>query len=716
VRPLSIGVALAAAIALVAGITKGGVDVLGLAADPTLVSIGAVGLMLALTTFRSSLISPFLRVFSTIFAVEYVVTGLAYVAVEAGWWPPSLAAAAPPASLPTTIAIFGLLVHLISFIPVIRQITRLADPYFETSDQKDLQIGGLGARHVTERRFASGLVVALVVINQFQVAINVRLSFFNRDWFNAIQNKDSAAFWSLLFGVFCFWAAIFVASSLVEYYAESVLKIRWRRWMSERYYGLWLDDGGLYRTALIGHAADNPDQRISEDVRNFINSTYAFSISLLSTVSTLVSFSIILWTIPADFTIPGTDITVPGLPFWVALVFSILGTWLTHLIGKPLVRLEFSQERYEADFRFALARLREYSEQVSLLRGENAEGRILGGRFGSIVSNFYAIVGRTVKLLTFTTTYFQANAVIPYIIVAPYFFLGKITLGQMTQTAGAFSRVESALAFFIARYQSLATYKAVVERLTTFRLAIDEARRLGTKPPRIERPEHSGRDLVLHDLVLCLPDGREIVRVDRLTIEAGTTTLVSGPSGSGKSTLFRAISGIWPYGRGTIERPAGATVMLLPQRPYVPSGTLKTAVTYPAVAGAYGDTAVREALELARLAWLAGEIDSEDNWSQRLSGGEQQRLAISRALLDKPDWLFLDEATSALDEKLEAEIYRMLSEVLPNTTIVSIGHRSTLIALHRQHIEMEPGRAGIFEPTPTIGSTAAPIGRSVKTL
>jgi vitamin B12/bleomycin/antimicrobial peptide transport system ATP-binding/permease protein len=702
VKPLSISVAIAAASALLAGITKGGGDVLGFAADPTLLSIGAVGLMLALTTFRSALISPFLRVFSTIFAVEYVVTELAYVVVWAGWWPPSLSEAAPPASLPTTIAIFGLLVHLISFIPVIRQITRLADPYFMTDDRGDLEIGGFGARHVTERRFASSLVVALVVINQLQVAINIRLSFFNRDWFNAIQNKDSAAFWSLLFGVFCFWAAIAVVSSLVEYYTESVLKIRWRRWMTERYYGLWLDDGSLYRAALVGQAADNPDQRIAEDVRNFLNSTYAYSISLLSTVSTLVSFSIILWTLPVDFNIPQAHITVPGLPFWVALVYSLVGTWLTHLIGKPLVQLEFSRERYEADFRFALARVREYSEQVALLRGEKAERRILGGRFGSIVSNFYAIVGRTVKLLTFTTAYFQANVVIPYLIVAPYFFLGKITLGQMTQTAGAFGRVEAALTFFIARYQSLASYKAVVERLTTFRSAIDEARRLGTKPPRIERTEHFGRDLALRDLVLCLPDGREIVCVDRLTIEAGTTTLVSGPSGSGKSTLFRAISGIWPYGRGTIDRPADATIMLLPQRPYIPSGTLKTAVAYPSVAGAYDDEALRHALELARLASLACEIDGEDNWPQRLSGGEQQRLAIARAILEKPDWLFLDEATSALDEELEAEIYRMLSEVLPNTTIVSIGHRSTLIALHRRHIEMKPGQGGIFEPTPKL--------------
>jgi putative ATP-binding cassette transporter len=589
----------------------------------------------------------------------------------------------------------------------VRQITRLADPYFATNDRGNLEIGGFGTRHVTERRFASLLIVALVLINQLQVGINIRLSFFNRDWFNSIQNKDSVAFWSLLFGVFCFWAAIAVVSSLVEYYTESVLKIRWRRWMSERYYGLWLDDGSLYRAALVGQAADNPDQRIAEDIRNFLNSTYAFSISLLSTVSTLVSFSIILWTIPADFTVPGTDITVPGLPFWVALVSSLVGTWLTHLIGKPLVHLEFSRERYEADFRFALARVREYSEQVALLRGENAERRILGGRFSSIVSNFYAIVGRTVKLLTFTTSYFQANVVIPYLIVAPYFFLGKITLGQMTQTAGAFGRVESALTFFIARYQSLASYKAVVERLTTFGSTLDQARGLGRKPPHIEHTEHLGRDLVLRDLVLCLPDGREIVCADRLTIEAGATTLVSGPSGSGKSTLFRAISRIWPYGWGTIDRPADATIMMLPQRPYVPSGTLKTAVAYPSVAGAYSDKAVREALELARLASLACEIDSEDNWPQRLSGGEQQRLAIARAILDKPDWLFLDEATSALDEKLEVEIYRMLSEVLPNATIVSIGHRSTLIALHRRHIEMQPGQGGIFEPTPRLLQRAA---------
>jgi putative ATP-binding cassette transporter len=707
VKPLSISVGIAAIFAFLAGVTTVGDDTLGLAADTPLLCVGVFGLGLALTTFRSSLISPFLAVFSAIFAVEYIATAAAYGAVRAGWWPANLSEAAPPASLPTTVAIFGLLVYLISFVPVIRQITRLADPYFMTNDRRDAQIG-FSMQQVTERRLGSLLVVVLVVINQLQVAINVRLSFFNRDWFNSIQSKDSAAFWSLLFGVFCFWAAIGVMTSLVEYYAESVLKIRWRRWMTERYCGLWLDDGSLFRTALAGQPADNPDQRIAEDIRNFLNSTYAFSISMLSTVTTLVSFSIILWTIPVDFTVPGTNITVPGLPFWVALAYSVIGTWLTHRIGKPLVQLEFERERYEADFRFSLARVREYSEQVALLRGEFAEKRILGSRFDAIVSNFYGIVGRTVKLLTFTTCYFQANVVIPYLIVAPYFFLGKVTLGQMTQTASAFGRVESALNFFVARYQSLASYKAVVERLTTFGAAIEEARKLGTKPPRIEQSEHTGHDLVLHELVLSLPNGREIVCADRLTFEAGTTTLVSGPSGSGKSTLFRAIAGIWPYGRGAIVRPADAKFMLLPQRPYLPSGTLKTAATYPSVAGAYSDEAVRDALAFARLSSLANEIDREDNWPQRLSGGEQQRLAIARAMLDKPDWLFLDEATSALDEELEADIYRVLIEVLPNTTMISIGHRSTLTAFHRRHVEMLPRQDGLFEARLTIGTRPLP--------
>lgn len=691
-------VAATAAVSLAAAFVKGGGPFLGLPVDGSLLGVAVAGVLMTLALSQARGISTFLRIFLTIFTWEYAVAGLARAAASVGAWPAALSDFTPPASLPTTIAIFGVVVVLIARIPVIRQITDIADPYFETDRTRTLSLGPLGARVVRERALGTWLVVTLVVLNQAQVAINVRLSFFNRDFFNAIQSKDEAAFWSLLIFVFCFWAGIFVISALIEYFLESMLKITWREWLTERYSAKWLSRGGLYRMNLVGEGADNPDQRIAEDVRAFINLTYAYSISVLSTLSNLVSFSIILWTIPANFAIPGTSIVVPGLPFWVALAYAALGTWITHRIGKPLVRLDFQQERYEADFRFSLARLREYAEQVALLRGEPAERQILGNRFSAIVQNYFAIVLRNLKLTTFTQSFFQASVVIPYIIVAPYYFAGQITLGVMTQTAGAFSRVEGALTFFIARYQALASYKAVVDRLSTFGEAIRRARALGAQPPHIVHAANETGDLALEKVTLRLPDGRPIVTVDALALPAGRATLVTGPSGSGKSTLFRAIADIWPYGEGRILAPREARVMLLPQRPYIPSGTLRTAVTYPGLMGSYSDELIVQALEAARLGAFAGQLDVEDSWGQRLSGGEQQRLAVARALLDKPDWIFLDEATSALDERLEAEIYRMLRATLPNATIVSIGHRGTLVELHDARIDMQPGADGVSSP------------------
>ena len=449
--------------------------------------------------------------------------------------------------------------------------------------------------------------------------------------------------------------------------------------------------------------ADNPDQRISEDIKNYVERTYGYSIRLLQQISTLVSFSIILWTIPAEFPIPGTDIVVPGLAFWVAIIYSLFGTWITHKIGKPLVGLEFRQERYEADFRFSLARLREYGEQVALLRGEKAERAILAAHFRELIANFFRIVRRTLRLETFTNFYGQISPFLPYIIVAPFYFAGKLQLGHLQQTASAFGRVEGALSFFVNYYRSLAVYKAEVDRLTTFGEALDRARQLGRTPPRIEHDRAHNNDIVLRGLHLTLPDGREIVRADNLALPHGKATLVTGPSGSGKSTLFRAVAGIWPYGHGIIEFPARpdgeeVRVMLLPQRPYVANGTLKRAASYPSLEDAYTDDTVREALRKARLEQFLDRLHDDDTWGQRLSGGEQQRLAVAHALLAKPDWLFLDEATSALDEKLESEIYSMLETELPQTTIVSIGHRSTLIEMHDARLIMEPDGAGLHIP------------------
>ncbi len=690
-------VAAVSAISLVAGFAKGDAPVLGVFVHGPLLGVALSGALLTLATLRARRISKFLRIFSKVFAVEFAVVSLAFTFATLGAWPAGLEALIPPPSLPVTLAVFGVIVVAISFIPVIAQITTLADPFFEADAIRNVPLGPLGVRRMSESTLGQALVMTLVVLNQLQVGINVRLSFFNRDFFDAIQTRNESAFWYLLLSVFCVWAAIYVVSMLIELYLESVLKITWREWLTERYSANWLTRGGLYRMNLVGEGADNPDQRIAEDVKSFIDLTYSYSVSVLSTLSNLVSFSIILWLIPAVFMLPGTEIAVPGFPFWVAVLYSILGTWITHRIGRPLVSLQFRQERYEADFRFSLARLREYAEQVALLRGEPAERQILGNRFSSIVSNYYAIVVRNMKLITFTQSFFQASAVIPYIIVAPYYFAEKITLGVMTQTAGAFSRVEGALTFFIARYQSLASFKAVVDRLTTFGQAIQRAQALGKAPPHIAYATSEDRNLQLRDLQLRLPNGRRIVDVAHLAIEGGRATLLTGPSGSGKSTLFRAIADIWPYGAGRIEAPIGG-VMLLPQRPYVPSGTLRVAVTYPGLAGAYDDAQIARALTLAQLSGFVDDLDREDNWGQRLSGGEQQRLAIARALLNRPDWLFLDEATSALDEALESQIYRMLRTELQDATIVSIGHRSTLIELHDRRIHMKVREDGAFSP------------------
>jgi putative ATP-binding cassette transporter len=708
---LAVAVAAVAVLAALAGFQSPAGAGFAAYGDPGLYGLALAGAILAFSTFGAIRISSFLRIFSTIFAVEYILTGLAFIAQRKGMWPGALADLQVPLSLPVTIAVFSMIVWSISFIPVIRQITTLADPYFSSDSKRDVAFGPFGVVNMAEGRLGRMLVTLLVVLNQLQVGISVRLSFFNRDWFDAIQKKDEAAFWSLLITVFCFWATIAVMSNLIEYFFEAVLKINWRKWLTQRYADNWLGRGGLYRMALIGDGADNPDQRIADDVRGYIDNTYAYSIQLLSTISNLVSFSIILWTIPAEFAIPGTSIIVPGLPFWVALVYSVLGTWLAHLIGRPLIKLDFMKERFEADFRFTLARLREYSEQVALLRGERSERDRIRNRFGNIVTNYFAIVVRQLKLSTFTHSFFQASVVIPYMIVAPYYFLGKISLGQMSQTAGAFGRVESAMTFFIARYSSLAAFKAIVDRLTSFGAAIEKAANLGEPvrgpdgnvSPHIKATRSENADLTIRDAVLSLPNGREIVRVDDLALKGGKSTLVNGPSGSGKSTMFRAIAGIWPYGRGTIAFPAGEDghpidVMLLPQRPYIAAGTLKRAASYPAVEGDYSDENVRDALIKARLPMLVDQLDVEEAWSQRLSGGEQQRLSIAHALLAKPKWLFLDEATSALDEKLEGELYRMLKEELPGTTIVSIGHRSTLVNLHDDRIELQAGDDGLFRP------------------
>jgi vitamin B12/bleomycin/antimicrobial peptide transport system ATP-binding/permease protein len=578
-------------------------------------------------------------------------------------------------------------------------IWRLAVPYFTTRDIGEARIWPFRYR-AQERWIGLAMLIILIGIVFAQVGMRVRLSYFGRDWFNAIQEKDAGEFWRQLLWVFSPLAAVFVVIAVFNIVLLNYLTIRWRRWMTERTIGDWLSGSAHYRMMLTSSSSDNPDQRIADDIERFTSTILELGLGLLSRVSSLISFTVILWTLSAGFTFPGTSVEVPGFLFWIAALYAILATWLTHLIGRPLISLYFQQQRYEADFRFSLARLREYGEQVALLGGEATEHRNLSARFRSLIGNFLSIVDRRKKVGAFTATYSQANVVVPYIFVAPYFFLDKVTLGVMTQTADAFSSVQESLSYFIESYRQIAEFKSVVDRLTGFQASTNRARALGSAMPHVEVRRGDGPDLGFKGLNVALPKGAgNVVRINDATLRRGESVLVNGPSGAGKSTLFRAVSGIWPFGEGEITVPAGAKVLLLPQRPYVPIGTLRAALTYPAPPDAYPDSEVRSILEAVRLGQFAPRLDEEGHWGQTLSLGEQQRLALGRALLAKPDWLFLDEATSALDEPLEQAMYELLPQRLPGVTIVSIGHRHTLRAFHKRRIELKPSADGVSEPT-----------------
>ncbi len=692
-RNLSAAVAAFAALAVLVGAHRADADIFVLAVASALC---------AYTTWRGAEMSSFMKIFAAIFSTETIVFGLARLLQVEGLWPAALQTYAPPESMAVTVAVFSIVVYAVSRIGVVREMTRIADLYFDSQDRGEGRVWPFPPFAARESAIAIAMIVVLVLINQAQVGISVRLSFFNRDWFNAIQEKNAAEFWRQLLVVFTPWAFFYVGTAVVEFVIQSMLVIRWRRWLTEHYVQRWLGGHTHYGMALAGGEADNPDQRIAEDVNRFISGgeegygIYSYSILLISTVSSLVSFSFVLWELSGNYPLPGTNIYIPGFLFWVVLLYAALGTLLTHLIGRSLTGLYFERQRREADFRFSLARLREYSEQIALLSGEPAEQGSLLQRFSGVVLNYLGIVRKRKELMAFTATYGQLSPIIPYVITAPFYFAGRIQLGVMTQTASAFGRVESALTFFITYYTSLANFKSVLDRLSSFDTAIDTARNQASAA-RVTSRAPSER-LALENLTLSLPDGRRIVHVGELSLEPGQPTLLTGPSGSGKSTLFRAIAGIWPHAAGRVVLPEGASVMLAPQRPYIPMGTLAEAVVYPADARDYSRAEIEEALRAARLAPFVEKLDQDNNWGQRLSGGEQQRVAIARALLAKPDWLFLDEATSALDEKLEGDIYTMLRERLPRTTIVSIGHRSTLLDYHDRQIVMEAGADGLFAP------------------
>lgn len=557
-------------------------------------------------------------------------------------------------------------------------VWRLAAPYFRSEDRWPGRI----------------LLGTVIAIELAIVAINVLLNQWYQRFYNALQERNWDTFVSEL-TYFVIIAAIFIVLAVYQLYLNQWLQIRWRAWMTRRYLGEWLHDANHYRMQLLGDAADNPDQRVTDDVKLFVERTLSVGVGLLSSIVTLGSFVVILWGLSAAAPLHlfGQAYNIPGYLVWGALIYAIIGTILTHLVGRPLIQLDFMQQRYEADFRFNLVRVRENAEQIALLRGEAAERHQLLNRFKLVVDNWIAIMIRTKKVTAFTASYSQASTVFPFILVAPAYFAGKIQLGGMMQTASAFGSVQGALSFFVSAYRSLAEWRAVVSRLDGFEAAIIHAAALPNEPGRIVHAAANDTTVALDDLLLQLPNGKPMVAARALRLRTGEATLIKGPSGSGKSTLFRAIGGIWPFGTGTIRLPANARLMFLPQRPYFPVGSLKAAVAYPAEPETFDDTAIRAAIQTMGLPDLAERLGEEAHWNAQLSLGEQQRLGLARALLAKPDYLFLDEATASLDEAAEAKFYRILAEKLPATTIVSIGHRGTLGALHAREIVLRPGES-----------------------
>ena len=552
-------------------------------------------------------------------------------------------------------------------------VWRLSAPYFRSEDKWPGRI----------------LLATVIGIELAIVAINVLLNQWYQRFYNALQERNWDTFVSEL-TYFVVIAAIFILLAVYQLYLNQWLQIRWRAWMTRRYLGEWLHDANHYRMQLLGDAADNPDQRVTDDVKLFVERTLNIGIGLLSSIVTLGSFVVILWGLSAaaPLHVFGHAYDVPGYLVWGALIYAVIGTVLTHLIGRPLIQLDFMQQRYEADFRFNLVRVRENAEQIALLHGEAAERHQLLDRFKRVVDNWIAIMIRTKKVTALTASYSQASTVFPFILVAPAYFAGKMQLGGLMQTASAFGSVQGALSFFVTTYRSLAEWRAVVSRLDGFEAAIAHATTLPSEPGRITHAAANDATIALDDLLLQLPNGKPMVAAKALRLRRGETTLIKGPSGSGKSTLFRAIGGIWPFGTGTIRIPSAAKLMFLPQRPYFPVGSLKAAVAYPAEPGKFDDATMRAAIQTVGLPALVDHLDDEAHWNAHLSLGEQQRLGLARALLAKPDYLFLDEATASVDETAEAKLYNALAEKLPSTTIVSIGHRGTLEAFHASEITL----------------------------
>lgn len=533
-----------------------------------------------------------------------------------------------------------------------------------------------------EKWKAWGMLAAIIFLSLGSVYLSVQFNEWNRVFYDALQNKNFPVFKQQLFK-FTWLALIFIVVSIYKVYLTQGLEMNWRRWMTNQYMDKWLHNHAYYYTE-HQHQVDNPDQRIASDLSALTSGTLSLSLGLLSSLVTLFSFVTILWSVsgPISFMLGSHNITIPGYMLWFALLYALVGSVIVGFIGRPLVKLSFNQEWFEANFRFGLIRIRENSDAIALYHGEKSEKKQLTDNFEAIRSNWWSSM-RVTRRLNFASSFYGQFAIIfPILIAAPRYFSGAIQMGLLMQISSAFGQVQDSLSWFINAFNDLASWKACVNRLAGFNAAIDQ---VNAQPRNIALGDAKRGDLQLENLTLTLPNGNPLFSSVSASLATGERVLVAGPSGCGKSTLLRAIAGVWPYGTGEINTAENKKQLFLPQRSYIPIGSLREALTYPEETSLeYTDERLCEVLEWCNLGYLQPVLDQYANWSQRLSPGEQQRLAFARAMLIKPDILYLDEATSALDDDTEQRMYTLLLEKLPKTTVLSVAHRNS-VAKYHQH-------------------------------
>ena len=556
-------------------------------------------------------------------------------------------------------------------ITALRTFLTLALPYFRSE----------------EKWRARGLLLGVIAGELGFVAVAVKVIQWNARFFNALEARDWEAFKRELF-IFGFITLGAIAVGMAQYFFGTTLQIRLRRFMTERYVAMWMANGRHYRLRFIDNTVDNIHLRIGNDVLLFVQRTHELGTGLLQSVVALLSFAIILWGLSAATPLPlfGRDFSFPGYLVFIALAYAGIGTLVAHLIGWRLIPLQFNQQRYESDFRFAMARVTDNAEPVALMAGEAVERAELRTRFARLVRNWTNLVARQTRLIAFTAGYGHVSTVFPILVVSPAYLTGAIPLGALMQAHLTFQRVEGAFAFCIGAYPKIAEWKAIVDRLAQFEAAMAVIDSYRDPLANIAFAESPGHELAIDHLIVRLASGEPIASVPAIKLPAGEGLLVSGPSGSGKSSLFRALAGLWPLGDGTIQLPASGRVLALPQRPYFPLGTLRQALTYPTLAEAVDDVTLREAMAGAGLSHLAERLDEEAEWGTVLSGGEQQRVAFARALIARPSVLLLDEAVTTLEESDGAELYRTIAKHLPETIVISIGRPAVLSAQHRRSI------------------------------